>query len=132
MEKETRKACCLLVIVMLILAIIANAAFMYILPQYKELSIVANVLSVFFSVFGILTILTLDKNKDEGNKYGRMFMLLKGLKLFITIIGAVVYAFFHRSLVIPFITMFVVYYITYSVFEATVLLKLNKDYQKEK
>ncbi len=132
MEKETKKACCLLVVVMLILAIVANVVFAKILPLYKELNVVASVLSVFFSLFGILTILTLDRNKNEGNKYGRMFMLFKGLKLFITVIGAVIYAFFHKSLVIPFITMFVVYYITYSVFEATVLLKLNKDYQKEK
>ncbi len=132
MEKETKKACCLLTITMLILAIVANVVFARLLPQYKELNVAANVLSVFFSLFGILTVLTLDKNKDEGNKYGRMFMLFKGLKLFITIIGAVIYVFFHQPLVIPFITMFVVYYITYSVFEATVLLKLNKDYQKEK
>ena len=132
MEKETKKACCLLVIVMLILAIVGNVVFTNFLPQYRELNIVASVLTVFFSAFGILTILTLNKNKDEGNKYGRTFMLLKGLKLFITVIGAVVYAFFHKTLVIPFITMFVVYYITYSVFEATALLKLNKDYQKEK
>ncbi len=115
----------------LLLAVVGECAVRWIIPDYVELRLVPSCLSVFFGLLLAAEFIALGKKQGDGVGYGRMFMLIKGLKLFLSIAGALVYAFFHKSVLIPFIVIFAGYYMVYSVFEALYLLKLNKDYQEK-
>lgn len=84
-------------------------------------------MSTFFTIFGSLTVMTLNNEKKDGQRYLRALIVLKGLKMFFAVFPAVIFAVLNRDIAVPFLIMFAVYYVIYLVLEALVLTKLNSQ-----
>lgn len=95
-------------------------------PQYVEVKSVLVYVALFFSLFGLLTFLLLNDRKDDSIKYSRMFLVLKGVRLFLSVIAVLIYIAANSSMAVPFTITFVIYYLVYTVFESIILLKNNK------
>ena len=88
-------------------------------------------ISIFFFLLGSVTIFTIQNAvKKESRKYFNVFMIIKIIKLFSIIAIVALYAMFVRENTISFLFTFFAYYIVYSIFEAYISMKLNKDENK--
>ncbi len=92
----------------------------YITPVY--LYLLAFIYSVHFLLFGRLT----KAMEDKPNRFINTYMLLNFGKLFLFIIVIATYAYMHRGDVISFAVTFLIYYVLFTAYEVTVLLKFNK------
>jgi uncharacterized membrane protein SirB2 len=95
-------------------------------PMYSQVNGVLYFVALFFSLFGLLTFLLLNDRKDDSIKYSRMFLVLKGIRLFLSVIAVLIYIAANSSMAVPFTITFVIYYLIYTVFESIILLKNNK------
>jgi len=85
-------------------------------------------ISVFFFLLGSISIFSmLNATKRENRKYFNAFMIIKMIKLFSIIIAVALYAMFVRENIVSFLLTFFAYYVIYSIFEAYISMKLNKD-----
>jgi len=85
-------------------------------------------ISFFFFVMGSVSIFSmLTATKRENRKYFNTFMIVKMIKLFSIIIAVALYAMFIRDNMISFLLTFFAYYLIYSIFEAYISMKLNKE-----
>jgi len=83
---------------------------------------------VFFFLLGGLTIFSmLNAAKKEGRKYFSTFMIIKTIKLLSILVAVMLYAVLVGENTISFLLTFFVYYLIYSIFEAYVSMKLNKN-----
>ena len=83
---------------------------------------------VFFFLLGTVTIFSmLNAAKKEGRKYFSVFMIIKMMKLLSILVAVVLYAVLVGENTISFLVTFFAYYLIYSIFEAYVSMKLNKD-----
>ena len=112
---------------MMLLTIVSQFCIGIYYPDCSSLKIATSCMSTFFTIFGTLTVMTLNNEKGNGQRYLRALIVLKGLKMFLAVIPAVIFAVLNRGIAIPFLIMFAVYYVIYLVLEALVLTKLNKD-----
>lgn len=128
--KPTKKATYALIILMTIVTIAANFCVGQIYGDENSLKKVIPFISVFFALFGTLTINILDSLRGDARKYMNAFMVLKGLKLFSALIGGAIYVVFNRESAVPFLIIFLVYYVIYLVFEVAISQKLNKGLTK--
>jgi uncharacterized membrane protein SirB2 len=94
--------------------------------MYSQVNGVLYFVALFFSLFGLLTFLLLNDRKDDSIKYSRMFLVLKGIRLFLSVIAVLIYIAANSSMAVPFTITFVIYYLVYTVFESIILLKNNK------
>jgi len=84
--------------------------------------------AVFFLLLGSATIYSIQNAARKGNrKYFNVFMIIKIVKLFSIVFILALYAMFVRENTISFIFTFFAYYLIYSIFEAYISMKLNKD-----
>ncbi len=85
-------------------------------------------ISVFFFLLGFISIfLMLNATTKENRKYFNAFMIIKMIKLFSIIVVVALYAMFVRENIISFLFTFFAYYLIYSIFEAYISMKLNKN-----
>lgn len=126
MNNWVTKASCLLFVVMLASAIGMNYCIDQFFPMYSQVNGVLYFVALFFSLFGLLTFLLLNDRKDDSIKYSRMFLVLKGVRLFLSVIAVLIYIAANSSMAVPFTITFVIYYLIYTVFESIILLKNNK------
>lgn len=126
MNNWVTKASCLLFVVMLASTLGMNYCIDQFFPMYSQVNGVLYFVALFFSLFGLLTFLLLNDRKDDSIKYSRMFLVLKGVRLFLSVIAVLVYIAANSSMAVPFTITFVIYYLIYTVFESIILLKNNK------
>ena len=85
-------------------------------------------ISIFFFLMGSFSIFSmLTAAKKENRKYFNAFMIVKMIKLFSIIIAVALYAMFIRENIVSFLLTFFAYYVVYSIFEAYISMKLNKE-----
>ena len=85
-------------------------------------------ISLFFFLLGFVTIFSMrNAAKKESRKYFNVFMIIKMIKLFSILAIVALYAIFVRENTVSFLFTFFAYYLIYSIFEAYVSMKLNKD-----
>ena len=85
-------------------------------------------ISVFFFLLGTVTILSMvNATKKESRKYFNAFMMIKTIKLFSIFSVVALYAMLVKENTISFLITFFAYYVVYSIFEAYISMKLNKD-----
>ncbi len=91
-------------------------------------------IAVFFFLLGFVSIFLMRNSETKENrKYFNAFMVVRMIKLFSLIIAValyIVYAVFageRKENIIIFLLIFFAYYLIYSVFEAYVSMKLNKN-----
>ena len=87
MNNWVTKASCLLFVVMLASALGMNYCIDQFFPMYSQVNGVLYFVALFFSLFGLLTFLLLNDRKDDSIKYSRMFLVLKGVRLFLSVIA---------------------------------------------
>ena len=126
MREKLRKYIFQLTFLQVACLIIGYAIFRIAIPQYY-FSLYPYV-AVFFFSLGTITIFSiLNATKKENRKYFNVFMIIKMIKLFSIIIIVALYAMFVRENTISFLLTFFTCYLIYSIFEAYVSMKLNKD-----
>ena len=69
--------------------------------------------------------------EDNPNKFGAIFMLATGAKIFIYLIGLVIYLFTKPQQAVIFLISFLVLYASYSSFEVVALLRYFRKLKKE-
>ena len=84
---------------LLILVYLINLASLYLLQKYSE---------------------------KRSVKFVNVFMLTSFGRMMLYIIIMLIYVYLKPSMVIPFVVVFLFYFMSYLIFEVTVLLKLNK------
>lgn len=130
MVPKTEKIIKLLALVMVIVMMVSYFTLSTLFPGNSLLINGAVAVALFFLCFGSFTFLALDKVRNDGMKYNRTFMVIKTIKMFIAILGAIVFVLFNRSIAVPFLVTFAIIYVIYTVFEAIALTKLNKGLTK--
>ncbi|MCQ2230529.1 MAG: hypothetical protein MJZ30_01560 [Paludibacteraceae bacterium] len=83
------------------------------------------VVPLFFLCYGSMTFFVLDKTRENAMQYSRMFLVLKVSKMFIALFNAVVFCLVNREWAVPFLAVFAIIYVIYTVFEAIALTKLK-------
>lgn len=125
MDPKTTKIIKLLFVVMMITMAVSFMTINHLFPGSTLLMGGVMAVALFFLCFGSFTFLTLDKAREDGMKYNRMFMALKTIKMFLALFGAVVFVLVNRELAVPFLVAFAIIYVIYTVFEAIALMKLK-------
>jgi hypothetical protein len=83
---------------------------------------------VYFFLFSLLTHFVLGKTMDSENKnlFTYRFMAMSGLKLFLSLMVILIYAFTNKRHVIPFAILFLLIYFLFTGFEIFSILKQLK------
>lgn len=125
MRRSVIKAEIALVVLLSLLSFAANFVIDSRFPEYSGVKPAVAVSSAFFCLFGVLTFLALEGLRSDATRYTRAYMVLQGLKFILSILVVIVYAFFNRELLLPFLVIFGVFFMIYLVFEAIALTKLK-------
>ncbi len=128
--KPTTKIIWALTIIMTLATIATYACVVQLYGEETPLLKVIPYVSAFFVLFGTVTIRSLDSLKEDSQKFLRAFIVLKGIKLFAALTACVVYVVFNRALAVPFLVIFLVYYVIYLVFEVLTSQKPIKGLTK--
>jgi len=129
MREKLRKYIFLLTFLQIACLIIGYVVFRAVLPQYYFP--LYPYIAVFFFSLGTVTIFSiLNATKKDSRKYFNIFMIIKTVKLLSIIMVVALYALLVKENTISFLFTFFAYYVIYSVFEAYVSTKLNKDENK--
>lgn len=125
MDSKTSGIIKQLIIVMVVTMVVAYIAISHLYPGGTLLLTGAISVAMFFLFFGTFTFLTLSKAREDGMKYNRTFMALKTIKMFLALFGAVIFSLVNRDWAVPFLVVFAIIYVIYTVFEAIALMKLK-------
>ncbi len=84
---------------------------------------------VFFFLFSYFSHLLLNKSllAENKNEFTYRYMAASGIKLFLSLIVIVIYAFTRKTGVIPFALLFIFQYFLFTGFEVSLLLKQLKS-----
>ncbi|HBX50900.1 MAG: hypothetical protein A2275_11115 [Bacteroidetes bacterium RIFOXYA12_FULL_35_11] len=85
----------------------------------------------FFLIYALTHYLLLKKAEDKFGKFSAMFILMTGLKMILNIAIIVLYVFQDKTRAIPFLIVFICYYIIYTLFEVVSLLNYFKKKKNE-
>lgn len=125
MNRATTIAISILIVLMTILSVLSVYVIKTFFPEYASIDSAVCCVSAFFTLYGIVTFITLGQKKGDAKDYSRTFLVLKAIKLFLTLAGVIFYVFFNKEMALPFLVTIVVYYVIYIVFEAIALAKLK-------
>ncbi|RLD35263.1 MAG: hypothetical protein DRI88_02295 [Bacteroidetes bacterium] len=114
-----------LTIYALIISLISLAVDLW-LPQVHITHVYLFLIAFIYSVHFLLTGKLTRAMEDKPNRFINTYMLLNFGKLFLFIIVIAVYAYTHRDDAVSFAVTFMIYYILFTAYEITVLLKINK------
>ncbi len=108
----------------IIMAILSFIVIYYFFSEY-ELQIVPY---IFFYFVGITYSMQklLYKNLHKNNVFVRLFMGIVGAKLLLSLTFIAIYLFFNRENALPFLILFLAYYLSFSTFELFSIMKMVK------
>jgi len=108
----------------IIMAILSFLVIYYFFSEY-ELQIVPY---IFFYFVGITYSMQklLYKNLHKNNVFVRLFMGIVGAKLLLSLTFIAIYLFFNRENALPFLILFLAYYLSFSAFELFSIMKMVK------
>ena len=98
----------------------------YGLPELKITPVYLYLIAFMYAVNFLLFAKLSQAVQNKPNRFIYAFMLLNFGKLFLYIAIIAIYVFLYRSDAIPFTITFVVYYILFTAYEITALLKIKK------
>lgn len=98
----------------------------YGLPELKITPVYLYLIAFMYAVNFLLFAKLSQAIQNKPNRFINAFMLLNFGKLFLYIAIIAIYVFLYRSDAIPFTITFVVYYILFTAYEITALLKIKK------
>ena len=98
----------------------------YGLPELKITPVYLYLIAFMYAVNFLLFAKLSQAVQNKPNRFINAFMLLNFGKLFLYIAIIAIYVFLYRSDAIPFTITFVVYYILFTAYEITALLKIKK------
>ncbi len=125
MKRSLLVAILILVGIMTILSLCVIVVIHKNFPEYNQIVPAITYVSLFFTLFGSVTLSTLDKKKGDAKGYSQTFLGLKVIKLFAAVAGFIFYVFFNKEMLFPFTIVFVIFYVIYTVYEAIILTKLK-------
>ncbi len=85
----------------------------------------------FFLLYAITHYLLLKKADAKFGKFSAMFILMTGIKMILNITIIVIYVFQDKTRAIPFLIVFICYYIIFTIFEVVSLLNYFKKKKTE-
>lgn len=98
----------------------------YGLPELKITPVYLYLIAFMYAINFLLFAKLSQAVQNKPNRFINAFMLLNFGKLFLYIAIIAIYVFLYRSDAIPFTITFVVYYILFTAYEITALLKIKK------
>ena len=98
----------------------------YGLPELKITPVYLYLIAFMYAVNFLLFAKLSQAVQNKPNRFINAFMLLNFGKLFLYIAIIAIYVFLYKSDAIPFTITFVVYYILFTAYEITALLKIKK------
>lgn len=98
----------------------------YGLPELKITPVYLYLIAFMYAINFLLFAKLSQAIQNKPNRFINAFMLLNFGKLFLYIAIIAIYVFLYRSDAIPFTITFVVYYILFTAYEITALLKIKK------
>ena len=98
----------------------------YGLPELKITPVYLYLIAFMYAVNFLLFAKLSQAVQNKPNRFINAFMLLNFGKLFLYVAIIAIYVFLYRSDAIPFTITFVVYYILFTAYEITALLKIKK------
>jgi len=125
MNRATKIAIFILAVLMSIISAISVYVLKTYFPEYASITSAVYCVSAFFTLYGTVTFITLSQKRGDAKDYSSAFLVLKAIKLFLTLAGVIFYVFFNKEMALPFLVTIVVYYVIYTVFEAIALTKLK-------
>ncbi|MBR5695833.1 MAG: hypothetical protein IKX43_06345 [Paludibacteraceae bacterium] len=114
-----------MVVLLSLLSFIANLVIDAHFPECSDVKPAIALSSAFFCLIGVVTFLALESLRKDAVKYTRAYMVLQGLKFILSLLVVIVYGFFNREQLLPFLVIFGVFFMIYLVFEAIALTKLK-------
>ena len=126
MREKFKKQIFRLTFLLIACQIIGYVIFKMVIPQYYFP--LYPYIAVFFFSLGTFTIFSmLNATKKDSRKYFNTFMIIKIIKFLSIIIVTALYALLIKENVSSFLFTFFAYYVIYTIFEAYVSTKLNKN-----
>lgn len=98
----------------------------YGLPELKITSVYLYLIAFMYAVNFLLFAKLSQAIQNKPNRFINAFMLLNFGKLFLYIAIIAIYVFLYRSDAVPFTITFVIYYMLFTAYEITALLKIKK------
>lgn len=131
MLKTLRKFITQILLFTLVIAFFSILTFLFVIPELYFSAFPFVALIILLVTFGFHAFMV-KSTKASPNKFGAFFMLGMGAKIFIYLIGLVIYLFTKPQQAVVFLISFLVLYFLYSVFEITSLLMFFRKLKREK
>lgn len=112
-------------LVVLSLFFIVFVVISFFTPNYYH-NIYFFVVMFFFLLSGYSHYTLIKVAKEKMIRFSTKFMMLSGIKLFVSLIFISIYLYFNRVNIVPFIIVFLVSYVVFTTLEVTSLLKMLK------
>lgn len=103
-----------------------SIAIYYTLPELKITPVYLYLIAFMYAINFLLFAKLSQAIENKPNRFINAFMLLNFGKLFLYIILIAIYIFLYRNDAVSFTITFVVYYILFTIYEVTALLKIKQ------
>jgi hypothetical protein len=108
-----------------LLIVLISIAIRYALPEVKITPVYLYLIAFMYAINFLLFAKLSQAIQKKPSRFINAFMLLNFGKLFLYIILVAIYMFLYRNDAISFTITFVIYYILFTIYEVTALLKIK-------
>jgi hypothetical protein len=108
-----------------LLIVLISIAIRYALPEVKITPVYLYLIAFMYAINFLLFAKLSQAIQKKPSRFINAFMLLNFGKLFLYIILVAIYIFLYRNDAISFTITFVIYYILFTIYEVTALLKIK-------
>ena len=109
-----------------LIIVLLSVAIHYTFPELKITPVYLYVIAFMYAINFLLFAKLSGTIQNKPNRFINTFMLLNFGKLFLYIILLAIYIFLYRNDAISFTITFVIYYILFTIYEVTALLKIKQ------